>query len=494
MISVHFPVLLVAVPLMAAPICIFLRSIHEASWAIATAVSWFCLYVSVHLLLRVLDGGAISYMMGGWAAPWGIEYRVDLANAFVLVIVAAIGAVVTPYARASVLREVSSRRIYLFYAMFCLNLSGLLGIAITGDAFNLFVFLEISALSGYALISLGPDRRALTATYRYLVMGTVGATFYVIAIGLLYMMTGTLNMMDLAARIPEVAGTRTVQAALAFLTVGVGLKLAMFPLHMWLPNAYAYAPSVVTAFLASTATKVAVYVLIRFYFTVFTGAEIFEMFPVRDTLLVLAIAGMFAGSFVAIFQDDCKRMLAYSSVAQVGYMVLGISFATVTGLAGGIIHLFNHALMKCALFLVMGCIFYRINSVRIADFAGLGKRMPLTMAAFVMAGLSLIGVPATVGFVSKWYLVLAALEKGWWPVAVLVVVSSLLAIIYIWRVVEVAYFRPAPEGAPEVAEAPLSLLVPTWIMTLASIYFGIDASRTFEVAQAAAALLIGGAR
>jgi len=492
-ISVHFPVLLVAVPLMAAPICIFLRPIHEAGWAIATAVSWFCLYVSIHLLLRVLDGGAISYMLGGWAAPWGIEYRVDLANAFVLVIVAAIGAVVTPYARASVLREVSSRRIYLFYAMFCLNLSGLLGIAITGDAFNLFVFLEISALSGYALISLGPDRRALTATYRYLVMGTVGATFYVIAIGLLYMMTGTLNMMDLAARIPEVAGTRTVQAALAFLTVGVGLKLAMFPLHMWLPNAYTYAPSVVTAFLASTATKVAVYVLIRFYFTVFAGAEIFEMFPVRDTILVLAIVGMFAGSFVAIFQEDCKRLLAYSSVAQVGYMVLGISFATVTGLAGGIIHLFNHALMKCALFLVMGCIFYRINSVRIADFAGLGKRMPLTMAAFVVAGLSLIGVPATVGFVSKWYLVLAALEKGWWPVALLVVVSSLLAIVYIWRVVEVAYFRPPPEGAPEVAEAPLSLLVPTWIMTLASVYYGIDASRTFEVAQTAAAMLIGGA-
>lgn len=494
MISVHFPVLLILVPLMAAPICMFFRRVQGATWVIATAVSWFCLYVAVSLLLRVLDSGTISYLLGNWAAPWGIEYRIDLLNAFVLVIVAAVAAVVTPYARASVIREISPRRIYLFYTMFCLNLAGLLGITVTGDAFNLFVFLEISAFSGYTLISLGRDRRALTATYRYVLMGTVGATFYVIAIGMLYMMTGTLNMMDLAARIPAVADTRTVHAALAFLTVGIGLKVAMFPLHMWLPNAYTFAPSAVTAFIASTATKVAVYVLIRMYFTLFAGAELFETFPVRETLMVLAVVGMFAGSFVAIFQENCKRMLAYSSVAQVGYMVLGISFFTVTGLAGGMIHLFNHALMKCALFMVMGCIFYRLDSVKIADFAGLGKRMPLTMAAFVVAGLSLIGVPGTVGFVSKWYLVLAALEKGWWPIAALIVASSLLAVIYIWRVVEVAYFRPVPEGAPAVAEAPLSLLVPTWIMALASVYFGIDASRTFEVAHSAATLLIGGVK
>jgi multicomponent Na+:H+ antiporter subunit D len=493
-ISEHFPVLLVLVPLMAAPICMFFRPVQGATWVIATAVSWFCLYVAVSLLLRVLDSGPIVYLLGNWAAPWGIEYRIDYLNAFVLVIVASIGAIVTPYSRASVIREISPRRIYLFYTMLCLNLAGLLGITVTGDAFNLFVFLEISAFSGYTLISLGRDRRALTATYRYVLMGTVGATFYVIGIGMLYMMTGTLNMADLAALIPGVAGTRTVHAALAFLTVGIGLKIAMFPLHMWLPNAYTYAPSTVTAFLASTATKVAVYVLIRMYFTIFAGAEIFEMFPVRETLMVLAVAGMFAGSFVAIFQQNVKRLLAYSSVAQVGYMVLGISFATVTGLTGGMIHLFNHALMKCALFLAVGCVFYRINSVKIDDFAGLGKRMPLTMAAFVVAGLSLIGVPATVGFVSKWYLVLAALEKGWWPIAVLVVVSSLLAIIYIWRVIEMAYFRPVPEGAPAVSEAPLSMLVPTWIMALASVYFGIDATHMVDVAHAAATLLIGGGK
>jgi multicomponent Na+:H+ antiporter subunit D len=247
----------------------------------------------------------------------------------------------------------------------------------------------------------------------------------------------------------------------------------------------------VTAFLASTATKVAVYVLIRMYFTLFAGAEIFETFPVRETLMVLAIAGMFAGSFVAIFQDNVKRLLAYSSVAQIGYMVLGISFATVTGLTGGIVHLFNHALMKCALFLAIGCVFMRLGNVDIKSMAGLGRRMPLTMAAFVVAGLSLIGIPATVGFISKWYLIKASLEQGWWPVAALIVMSSLLALVYVWRVVEAAYLREPPEGQGEVAEAPVAMLVPTWIMAGAAVYFGIDATRTVGLAQAAAKLLMG---
>jgi multicomponent Na+:H+ antiporter subunit D len=492
LISSHLPVLQVIVPLMSAPICLFLRRVPIATWAIALAVSWFCFGVSVTLLLQVLDTGTIVYEIGGWAAPWGIEYRVDLVNAFVLVIVAAVGAVTTPYAWTSVRREIAPRRVYLFFTMFNLCLAGLLGIAITGDAFNLFVFLEISALSGYALIAMARDRRALTAAYRYLVMGTVGATFYVIGVGLLYMMTGTLNMADLADKLPQVAGTRTILAALAFLTVGIGLKLAMFPLHTWLPNAYTRAPSVVTAFLAATATKVAVYALIRVYFTIFGKVDIFETMPIREVLMVLAIIAMFAGSLVAIFQENVKRLLAYSSIAQVGYMVLGISFATVTGLSGGILHLFNHALMKCALFLVMGCVFYRMGAVTMKDFEGLGKRMPLTMAAFVVSGLSLIGVPLTVGFVSKWVLIQAAFEQGMWLIAALIVASSLLAVIYIWRIVEAAYFRPSPEGAEKVTEAPLSLVVPTWIMALASVYFGVDATRTVDIARAAASMLIGG--
>ena len=488
----HLPALQVVIPLIAAPLCIVLRRAVPA-WSLALAVSWTCLAIALTLLHQVLDVGVISYRIGDFAPPWGIEYRVDMVSAFLLVIVAAIGSVVMPFARASVEKEIPADRIYLFYCMYLLSFCGLLGIAITGDAFNLFVFLEISSLSSYVLISLGNDRRALTAAYRYLVMGTLGATFYIIGVGMMYMMTGTLNIADLAERLPAVADTRTVLAALAFLTVGVSLKLALFPLHVWLPNAYTYAPSVVTAFLAATATKVAVYVLVRVLFTIFGKTGVVDSLPVEGMLMGLALAAMFVASVVAIFQKNIKRMLAYSSVAQIGYMILGISFISVTGLTGGILHLFNHALMKCALFLAMGCIFWRLGSVHIRDFDGLGKRMPLTMAAFVVAGLSLIGVPLTVGFISKWYLIQAALEKDLWIVAVAILASSLLAIMYVWRIVEVAYFRPMPEGATANEEAPLSMLIPMWLMAGACVYFGMDATATTTVAGRAAAFLLGGA-
>jgi multicomponent Na+:H+ antiporter subunit D len=262
---------------------------------------------------------------------------------------------------------------------------------------------------------------------------------------------------------------------------------------MWLPSAYTYAPSAVTVFLAATATKVAAYALIRVTYTIFGTVDILDTVAVREVLMVMALLAMFVGSLVAIYQVNVKRMLAYSSIAQIGYMVLGLSFDTVTGVAAGIIHLFNHALMKGSLFMALGAVMYRIGSVQLHDMAGLGKSMPLTMAAFVAGGLSLIGIPLTVGFVSKWYLIQAALEKGWWPVAILIVICSLLAVIYVWRVVEVVYFKRPTGTAARVVEAPLSLVAPTWLLLGAVIYFGIDATMTLDVAiNAAKALMSGG--
>ncbi|MCB1717163.1 MAG: monovalent cation/H+ antiporter subunit D family protein [Candidatus Competibacteraceae bacterium] len=488
--SHHLPILQVILSLLAAPLCALLPA-GRLPWLLALVVSTLSLLIAGTLLSQVWDGAVISYALGGWPPPIGIEYRVDVLNAFILLLVTIIGTLVMLYAYASINSEIERKRQPLFYAAYLLCLSGLLGITITGDAFNVFVFLEISSLATYTMIALGRNRRALTASYQYLIMGTIGATFILIGIGLLYAMTGTLNMADLAVRLPAVDGARTVQAAFAFLTVGICLKLALFPLHLWLPNAYAYAPSVVTAFIAATATKVAVYLLLRFFFTIFGNEFSFGSMHLHFVLLPLALAAILATSTVAIFQNNIKRLLAYSSVAQIGYMILGIAFASVTGVTAGILHLFNHALMKSALFLALGCVVYRIGSCNLNDMAGLGKRMPWTMAAFVAGGLSLIGVPLTVGFISKWYLILGALERGWWWVAVLVLIGSLLAVIYIWRVVETAYFKPAPEGQTARCEAPLSMLVPMWILVLANFYFGIDASLSTGAARFAAQQLLG---
>lgn len=484
----HLAVIQVLLPLLAAPLCLILgRSF--GCWLLATLVSWLSFIVSLFLLAQVNETGLISYAVGGWEPPWGIEIRVDKVSAFVLLIVTGISSVVLPYAKQSVTYEIETSLQPLFYTAHLLCLTGLIGIVITGDAFNLFVFLEISSLSTYTLVSLSSDRRSLTAAYRYLVMGTIGATFILIGVGMLYMKTGTLNMLDLSERIPGLGDSRTIKTALAFIIVGVSLKLALFPLHLWMPNAYAYAPSAVSAFLAATATKVAVYVLLRFIFSVFGSAFVFEHMGMGFILLILAVIAVFAGSISAAFQKNIKKLLAYSSVAQIGYIMIGISFATTLGLSASIMHLFNHALMKGALFMALGAVFLRMGSVHIDAFRGLGRQMPFTMAAFTIGGLSLIGVPLTVGFISKWYLVSAALNNDNWLVAGLILVGSLLAVIYIWRVVEVAYFQKAV-GDRQVKEAPMSLLVPMWVLVIANVYFGIDTTFTVGNATEAAQWLM----
>jgi multicomponent Na+:H+ antiporter subunit D len=397
--------------------------------------------MAVALLMRVLEVGQIGYTMGGWPPPWGIELRLDALNALVALIVTGIGAIVMPFAGPSARTEIRPESTSLFYCLFLLTYTGLLGITVTGDIFNMFVFLEISSLSTYALIALGKDRRALTAAYQYLIMGTIGATFFLIGVGLLYSLTGTLNIADLATRLADVAGTRTAHTAFAFLVAGLGLKLALFPVHLWLPNAYTSAPSAVSAFIAATATKVAVYVMIRVLFTVFGAAYSFGYMPLQPILIGLSLLGIVVTSIVACNQNNAKRLLAYSSVAQIGYMVVGFSMASVAGLTAAITHLFNHALMKGALFLALGAVAFRIGSTRIRDLEGLGHAMPWTMSAFALGGLSLIGVPLTAGFIGKWYLIVAALEQGWWWVAAIVLGTSLIAVMYVWRIVEAAWFR-----------------------------------------------------
>ena len=487
----HLPVLVVIVPLMAGPLCVLVER-PRVAWGVALVAAWLSFAAAVALAFQVNDAGTLSYQLGGWAPPWGIEYRIDILGSYVLLIVTAIAALVLVAAKESVAREVPESRIARFYAAFMLAFAGLAGIVATGDAFNVFVFLEISSLASYALISMGRDRRALTSAFDYLVMGTIGATFILIGIGFLYMMTGTLNMQDLAARLPAVWDTRTVRAGFAFLTVGIGLKLAMFPLHLWLPNAYTYAPSVVTAFLAATATKVAVYALLRFMLGIFGIDFSLGRMPLEYILLPVGLLGILSASLVAIYQVEVKRLLAYSSVAQIGYMLLGIGLASTTGITGAILHLFNHALMKGALFLALAAVAYRLGSTALKDLAGLGRRMPWTMFAIVVGGLSLIGVPATVGFVSKWYLVLAALEQGLWPVALLILLGSLLAVVYVWKLVEAVYLTK-PQGDVAVQEAPLSLLVPLWLLVIANVYFGLHTEVSVGLARQAAAVLTGGA-
>jgi multicomponent Na+:H+ antiporter subunit D len=490
----HLPALQVIVPLFGALLAAFLRR-GSTAFILALTVTWLTPVIAVALLWQVLSSGPISYAMGSWAPPWGIEYRVDLLSAFVLVLVTGIGAVIIPFARKSVTLELDQDREAWFYCMYLLCLTGLLGITITGDAFNAFVFLEISSLSTYVMIANGLDRRALLGAFQYLIMGTIGATFYVIGIGFLYLLTGSLNFVDIAHRLAALGPEKhdAIVTALAFISVGVGLKLALFPMHAWLPNAYAYAPSFATAFLAATATKVAVYLLIRLYFSVFDTAVDFTALPISEVIIVLSVAAMFIASAIAVFETNLKRMIAYSSVAQIGYITLGIGLANQAGLTGGIAHLFNHAIMKGTLFVALGCVFFRLGTVSLDGVAGLGRRMPITMTALTVAGLGLIGVPGTVGFVSKWYLALGALDRGSWLLVFLIVASSLISVIYVGRILEAVWFRePTARAVIEASDPPASMLLPLIALAVATIFFGINTNLTAGLAGKAAAMLIGG--
>lgn len=491
-LAAQLPALQVVLPMLTAPLVAFLR-LPQLSWLATTVASATAFGIAVFLTQAVLGAGTLDYAMGGWPAPHGIALAIDEFGALLLLIVSGASTVALLAGKASLDQQIEPGRQPLFYAGWLLALAGLSGIVLTGDAFNIFVFMEISSLATYMLVAGGPDRRALTAVFKYLIMGTVGATFYLIGIGLVYMMTGTLNLADMEARIAEVGDLKPILVAAGFITIGLALKAAVFPLHAWLPNAYTFAPHAVTVFLAACSTKVSLYVLLRFDFFVFQGNLEQHDVQFAGFLLPLALLAILVGSLAAVFERNLKRLLAYSSIAQIGYILLGASCVSLLGLTAGIVHMFNHALAKGALFLAVACIGVRLARLWVGDLAGLARQMPWTLAAFVLSGLSLIGIPGTAGFISKWYLISAALEQGVTGVLaiVVIVVSSLLAVVYIWRIVEVAYFGSRDANAPPVSEAPLSLLLPTWFVVLANLYFGLVPALPVDLATAAARALLG---
>ncbi len=507
-IDFHLPALVVVIPLVAGILTVFCGK-RSGPWAWSCLVHGFVFAMTIRLnqlvqnlkLLPVEDGSTlsvpthISYFMGSWPRQWGIELRVDALNAIILLIVAGIAFLTTVYSGKSVQQEIGSDRRNWFYTVWTLTIVGLLGITITGDAFNVYVLLEISSLTIYTLIAMGKsrDRRALTASLKYLILGSVGASFILLGIGYLLMITGTLNMADMGESLRALENpteNRTLLVAVAFLLVGLSLKMALFPLHMWLPNAYTYAPSAVSALLSATATKVGVYMAFRFIYTIIGPVFSFETVSSSELLLLCATLGILVCSYNAMTQDNVKRILAYSSVAQIGYIVLGFALHTQMGVAGSIVHIINHALIKGGMFMALGAVVYRVGAARLTDLSGLGRIMPWTMGAFTAGGLSLIGFPLTAGFISKWYLVQACLEAGRWYLVVALLVGSIFAIVYVWRVVEIIYFGQPNDNACKAKEAPWTMVLPTIIMIGLSLYFGITAEWTGGMSEATAQFLL----
>mgnify|MGYP005851283511 CR=1 FL=1 len=446
----------------------------RVAYPVAVLTSLSAVILSLYGFVYVILNGQVTYHFGGWII--GIEYVYDHLSSFISLVINFVALVVLIHSYLPVNKELDGKQT-AYYSIIMLMLTGFNGIIITGDLFNLYVFVEISSLAGYAIIGVG-DRKAPFAAFKYLIIGTIGASFYLLGIGYLYFMSGTLNMADLYIILPLIEESPTILIALILIVVGFGIKMALFPMHGWLPDSYTYAPSASSAIIAPIGTKVGAYAMIRLLFFVFGFDYFSNVYPAGEIIAAFASVGIIFGSVMAIAQKEMKRMLAYSSVAQIGYIGLGIGLANPFGFIGAVLHILNHAFMKATLFRVAGIFRIKEGHSDIYKFDDTyRKKYPWTMAAFTVAALSMVGLPPLAGFFSKWYLALGTIENSSWLFLAVILFSSLLNAVYFFRILEKVYLK-SPEkdsGQAEIKrnEISLSMLLPVVVLAVGLIVLGI---------------------
>jgi multicomponent Na+:H+ antiporter subunit D len=444
----------------------------------AVAGAGIATLLSVLGLVQFIQDGAIRYFFGGWQPPVGIEFVYDGLSAFVVLVINAIAFIVLLQSGKISAREFPGKEMPYFTISMLLML-GFNGMVLTGDVFNLYVFLEISSLASYALIAIG-EKQAPYSAFRYLIIGTIGGTLYLLGIGFLYTVTGTLNIIDMSQILPQVGLNSAVFAGLILMVVGIGVKAALFPMHGWLPDSYTYAASSSSALIAPIGTKVAAYILFRILMYLF-GFELTDaIFPLSTFVGILAVIGILYGSIMAIAQTELKRMLAFSSISQIGYIIMGLSLANPFGFAGALLHVLNHAVMKACLFLVSGNLRYREGHTDIRLFdESYRKKYPWTMASFTVAAISMVGLPPLAGFFSKWYLALGTIENENWIFLAVILISSLLNAVYFFRILEKVYMKEPGESTAELDvskvesnEVSFSMLSPAMLLAVALFVIG----------------------
>lgn len=428
--------------------------------------------LAAYALIVTLDDGPLVQPLGGWAAPLGIEYVLDPLSSLVALVVGVIATAAVAFPTRLGLGSEPGRGVPV-HGVVLLLVSGLLAVLISGDLFHLFVGLEIYSIASYALVALGGSAAAL-ASYRYLLFGTVASSLYLLGVGFVYFSTGTLDMATAAVELQALVGTPALAAASTLMVAGLAIKMAVFPLHVWLPDAHSQAPPAVAALLAAVQVKVAAYALIRVLFDVLPEEQITQELPLLELLTWFGVAGVVVGSVMAVRQRDIKRLLAHSTVAQLGYIAVGIGLANPLALTGALLHVVGHAVMKASLFLVVGGVLGAGGSKVLARWRGLGPRMRWTMGAFTLAAVSLVGLPPTIGFLSKWYLISGAVDGDAWVVAVVLAAASVLTLVYMLRIVEAIWFRPVddPDDAPASDPRP-GALVPMVGLAAATLALGL---------------------
>lgn len=447
----QLPAIIVLTPMFGAMfVALFGNKDHSVCFPIVLVSLVVSLASSIATAVQVFTDGPIDYFMGGWEEPLGIgiHLRIDALNALILILISVVVVLVSFFSIRRV-GEKNTEKTPQFYILYLLLCVGLLGITITRDAFNLFVLIEVSSLTSYGLVAMGSSRRGTHAALNYLLMGTVGASFYLVGVGYLYLRAGTLNMQDIHTILQvnsDVRESNAVIIAFLFILVGIWIKMAMFPLHGWLPNAYSYCPSSSACILAPLMTKVSIYVMVRMMLDVFGAEWVFVGLGWSHLVVWLAVIAIISGSVLALAQREIKKMLCYLIVAEVGYMVGGawLSDADHWGITGTLYHILADAMMTLCLFLAAGIFAKRLGAKELCDLGGLFKKLPLTSIAFIIAALGMIGVPPTAGFFSKFYLIRGGIESGHWEYVIALLFSSLVNAVLFFRIFEIAFFGNKP--------------------------------------------------
>ena len=487
--SIHIPILIIISPLLAAFLVLLTRK-YKIIVATASIIASI-VFVSA-LSSQILSGDKVIYHLGGWRGPLGISLVVDELSLFFSLIVLGLGLLVIVYS----MPERNYGRTYYFLLL--VSLSSMIGVIYTADIFNMYVFYELLSLAVYLLIAYPKTGVTLRASFNYLIMGGVGLSFFLLGVGFLYAMTGTLDIFYIAERLPAAFDSSTQMVIMSFVLIatGMGIKIAVFPLHSWLPDAHSMAPSPVSALLSGVTVKIGIYCLIRLVYTVF-NTEMFLLISSHNILMVLGVVSLLFGASMALAQKDLKRLLAYSTINQLGIVLIGLGIGTELGLTGALFHVLNHAIMKSTLFFCAGIMIAETGTREVKGLSGFGRQQPAIAFSFVIASLGMIGIPPINGFASKWLICLAAVEAGYVVLVVIILMASAIAAAYYFRVIQVLFSSPlkqdsmlAHEGEQVIHRGNLFRFWPVYILAAGCILLGLLPAPGIFLVKPAVSLLL----
>jgi multicomponent Na+:H+ antiporter subunit D len=467
----YYP-LFTAIPLAAA---FFNLLIAKVSKRLSDYVAFLVTAVLAIMAVKMLFEAPFMYKVGGWLPPWGILLVSDGLSSLMLVVINVIGCLAIVFSFKYMTTYTAKPK---YYSLFLLMMAGMNGVVITGDLFNLYVFLEIASIASYALVGFGCEKEELEASFKYLILGGVASTGILFGVAFLYSMTGSLNMPDVAQQLEFIGWNRALAFVIALFIMGFGLKASSVPFHAWLPDAHPSAPAPISAMLSGVLIKaLGVYTLMRILFNVIGQNAL-----VAGIVMFLGALSMVIAGLLAVGQGDFKRMLAYSSISQIGYVMIGFGLAlnpnvdiavAALGLVGGLFHLVNHAVFKSLLFLGSGAVEYSTGTRDLGRLGGLVKKMPVTGTTISIGSLSIAGIPPFNGFWSKLIVILALLKGGYYIYGSIAVIVGFITLIYFIKLQREVLFGALPSALAGVREAPFAMVLPLVILAGLCVALGV---------------------